>query len=579
MGLLISYEVSETSVGMHLLRSTRVWFLSLACSACSGQLMNNTAVPVAGSSDSPGGMTTSMPMPDEPRPTVKEAFNCSNPDNATLGGRRIWRLTRAQFDNAIAALWGSKKTFAAKLSEEVGQNGFLNSASGLRVRGTEASQFQAAAAELALEAGGQFATVFGCAVGKGSDLACQKAFVETFGLKAFRRPLSVDEKLRYQKLFADLLVLQDEKTALQGVIEAMLQSPNFLFRTELGDVAKADRSTLNAFEVASALAFSLTDAPPDETLLKTAADQSLLSAEVRVAQSVRLQQTAKGLQTTLNFYRAWLRYQELSTMLKDPSVVTKFDSLRLKLSAEMDETIADTVKSLDAKALFETKSVFLSTDTAPLWTQTPPSASGSSKVTLSDPNRKGVLTSPAVMSVLATDSRTSMVARGKFVREQMFCDVERDPPGDADLTVPPLVAGTTRRAQLDAKTKGSACVGCHALYNPVGFGLEDFDAVGRYRSTENGLAIDSSGALIGLGDVDGPFQGGLELSERLASSSDVKRCLSIQMFRYLLGRSEAAADGCALKSAHQRFETAAFALKGLPTHLFASPQFIQRRLE
>jgi Protein of unknown function (DUF1592)/Protein of unknown function (DUF1588)/Protein of unknown function (DUF1595)/Protein of unknown function (DUF1585)/Protein of unknown function (DUF1587) len=514
----------------------------------------------------------------DPGAPVTQAFECKDTETSTLGSRRIWRLTRGQYDSAAQALWGSKKTFAAQLSEEVGQNGFLNSATGLRVRSAEVTQFQKAASELAQEAAGTaFSAVFPCGPGKGSDGACQKQFVERMGSQAFRRPLTSAETTRYQSLFGSLLTLQDEKLAVQGVIEAMLQSPYFLFRTELGVDGIGDRTVLTPYEVASAMSFALTDASPDEALRKAAADGSLMDEAVRKQHSIRLLATDRGRGTALQFYRFWLRYRELATLEKSETLVPDFPSIRGPLLNEIDALVTEAIEKDDFAALFSSNHAFLSKATAALWDEPAPASNGSLRVSLSSSSpRKGILSHPALLSLLATDSRTSIVARGKFVREQFFCDVERDPPGDADLTVPVLTQGLSRRAQLVAKTAPAECASCHVLYNPAGFGMEDFDAVGRFRTQENGLPIDASGELVVLGDADGPFRGTAALATKIARSSDAKRCVSVQMFRYLMGRSESAQDGCALKEAHRQFELAQFRLGGLPMHLLTSPQFIQR---
>ncbi len=545
----------------------------LVLAGCAGKV---SLVGTAATGGGAGGSDT-----EEPRVPAAQAFECMDSDTSTLGSRRIWRLTRRQYDSAAQSLWGSKKTFAAQLSEEVGQNGFLNSAVGLRVRNAEVTQFQQAASELAQEAAGAaFSTVFPCGPGKGADAACQKQFVERFGSQAFRRPLNVAESTRYQSLFGALLTLQDEKLAVQGVVEAMLQSPYFLFRTELGAESVNDRTVLTPHEVASAMSFALTDSSPDEALQKAAADGTLMDTAVRKQQATRLLGTARGQQTALQFYRFWLRYREVAALEKSAALVPNFQSLRGPLLNETDAMVSEAIEKDDVSALFSSTHAFVSKETATLWDEPAPASTGISRVVLSAKSpRKGILSHPALMSLLATDSRTSIVARGKFVREQFFCDVERDPPGDADLTVPVLPQGLSRRTQLDAKTSPAECASCHVLYNPAGFGMEDFDAVGRFRTQENGLPIDASGALFYLGDADGPFQGTAALSTKIASSGDVKRCISLQMFRYLVGRSESAQDGCVLKEAHRQFETAQFRLNALPAHLVTSPQFIQRRTQ
>jgi Protein of unknown function (DUF1588)/Protein of unknown function (DUF1592)/Protein of unknown function (DUF1595)/Protein of unknown function (DUF1587)/Protein of unknown function (DUF1585) len=549
---------------------------ALTFAGCEGIAVSKQPIP-------PEQPVPTMTPVVEPQPEpVKagEAFACADPTTATTGSRRIWRLTRTQYDNSIRQLLGTTKSFSDRLSGDVGQHLFLNSADGLRVRSTEASQFHDAAAELALEVSTtRFATIFPCGVGKGADATCQKNFVEGFGAKAFRRPLTSAEVTRYQTLFGALLTLKNEALAVQGVVEAMLQSPHFLFRTELGADGASAITTLTPNEVASAMSYSLTDSSPDADLMKAAADGTLLQSSTRVQQAERLLQTAQGNTTSLNFYRTWLRYQEIRQLDKDASVIANFAALRLKLADEMDLTMTDNIRNGDVSALLSSSSMFVSKDTAPFWNVTMTLTATPQRVTLDPTVRSGILTSPAVVSVLASTNRTSMVARGKFVREQLMCDAERDPPANADLSVPAPMAGVSRREQLSAKTSGQACASCHSLYNPIGFGMEELDAVGRFRTDDNLVTVDNSGALVDLAEVTGPFRGTAQLSQRLAQSATLKRCLSVQLFRYLEGRSENLNDSCALKDAHAHFEGDAFRLKHASAGLFSSPSFIQRRQE
>jgi hypothetical protein len=183
------------------------------------------------------------------------------------------------------------------------------------------------------------------------------------------------------------------------------------------------------------------------------------------------------------------------------------------------------------------------------------------------------------MSVLAARTRTSPVNRGRFVRERLLCHRIAEPPPDVDTQLPALDPGLTARQQLDAKTSAAACAGCHSLMNPIGFGFEALDGIGRARTNDNGLPIDDSGTLTSTRDIDGPFRGTAELTLKLASSGQVQECLAVQGFRYVLGRPEASADACAITQIRDRFVAGGLDLKQLYLAIASNEAFVTRKAD
>ena len=183
------------------------------------------------------------------------------------------------------------------------------------------------------------------------------------------------------------------------------------------------------------------------------------------------------------------------------------------------------------------------------------------------------------MAVLAARTRTSPVNRGRFVRQKLLCHHIPDPPGNVDTSLPVLDPGLTARQQLDQKTSGAACSGCHALMNPVGFGFERLDGIGRLRSDDNGVAVDESGALSGTRDIDGPFSGATELAGKLATSAQVQECLAVQAFRYTLGRPESQGDACTLVEVRDRLASSGGNLRELYLAIAATESFRTRKAD
>ncbi|MGB1017146.1 MAG: DUF1588 domain-containing protein, partial [Nannocystaceae bacterium] len=159
------------------------------------------------------------------------------------------------------------------------------------------------------------------------------------------------------------------------------------------------------------------------------------------------------------------------------------------------------------------------------------------RVELDPTQRAGILTQLSVLAGHATASESSPIRRGKLVREQLLCEPLNPPPPTADISLPAPDPDATTRERFAQHTADPTCAGCHTQIDPIGFGLENYDALGRYRSEENGFAIDASGEVVGS-DIEGGFVGAIELAHQLAESEQVRRCVARQWYRYALGRAE-----------------------------------------
>jgi hypothetical protein len=191
----------------------------------------------------------------------------------------------------------------------------------------------------------------------------------------------------------------------------------------------------------------------------------------------------------------------------------------------------------------------------------------------------GILTLRAPLAVLAKRNQTSPVLRGKFVREQLLCEHIDPPPADVNVMVPELDPNLTTRERFTQHSVDERCAGCHVMMDPIGFGLENYDAVGNFRDNENGTAIDATGSIEQgeAADVAGPFNGPAELGERLAQSEAQKRCTVKNWFRYTNGRAETPADACELAALGERFAAQNHDVKELIVALTQTSAFLHRR--
>jgi hypothetical protein len=191
----------------------------------------------------------------------------------------------------------------------------------------------------------------------------------------------------------------------------------------------------------------------------------------------------------------------------------------------------------------------------------------------------GLLTLRAPLALLAKRDQTSPVLRGKFVREQLLCEHVQPPPANINVKLPDLDPNLSTRERFSQHSTDNACAGCHTLMDPIGFGLENYDAVGNWRDSEGGEPIDATGAIEPGDDlaVAGPFDGPAELGERLAGSEAVKRCMVTNWFRFAFGRGEAASDACELSALANRFASSNYNVKELIVALTQTSAFLHRR--
>jgi hypothetical protein len=193
-----------------------------------------------------------------------------------------------------------------------------------------------------------------------------------------------------------------------------------------------------------------------------------------------------------------------------------------------------------------------------------------------DGTAAGILTLPIVMAVQGKPDESSPIYRGRFVREALLCQQLPAPPANIP-PAPTVMAGVSTRERSAQHASDPTCAGCHMLLDQVGFGFENYDTLGRYRTEDGGKPIDASGQLVGTRDANGPFNGVQELAEKLAGSAEVKECVTRQWFRFAISRFEQPVDGCSMKSLLDRFDAAGQDLNTLPQAIVQTDAFLYRR--
>jgi hypothetical protein len=507
------------------------------------------------------------------------------------GPTPIRRLTRVEYNNTIYQLFGdnSKPANAFPPDEEAG--GFDNQADVLVVSPLLAENYLSAAENLAVthtpSLMQQLPNCQGNSVNQATCTSDAEAFVRSFGKLVFRRPLTEDEVQTYVELFAKGTALDQEpyspKMGVQLVVQALLQSPNFIYRVEFGmaDPSEGDVVELTHYEIASRLSYLLWNSMPD-ALLFEAADAELLHDPAEIeAQARRMLDTPRAREAVRNFHRQWLHLDEIEPVIlangKDPDIYPEFyhglPSLwRSETEAFIDHAVFEEDANLEF--LFTAPYTMMNEELADFYGVDGPKGVEFTRVDLDPSKYAGFMTHPGLMALFAKPNRSSPIHRGKFVRETILCQTPPTPPDN--VPEPPSVdESQTTREQFAEHSENPVCAGCHSLMDPIGFGFEHFDGIGRYRDTEWGLEVDAAGELQGT-DIDGTFNGAVELAHLLASSEQVKACVVNQWFKFGYGRFETDEDECSVDEIHAAFAASNYDIKELIIALTLTDAFRYR---
>lgn len=418
---------------------------------------------------------------------------------------------------------------------------------GQRVDPVLADKLDAAAQALVTEAqgNGKLAALSPCATSTGSaGEACAKAFVQSFGAKAYRRPLTADEIAGLVSSSATSVyhVGADGYTYADGIgllTRVLLQSAGFLYLTELGDAPTGSTVTLNANEIAASLSYLLTSGPPDDTLLGNASSGLLASADGREAEARRLITSPAGRAHFVRVVREWLGIENVARREKAQSVYPDFAGVASSMEEE-SRAFIDEVLNNSTGTLAELLTADWTIVDGPLAAVYGVTSAGAGKRTsLSTVKRRGILNQGAFLSVFANNNSSHPVFRGVAIMRRIACLNLRD-PGALGIVVSFPAADTTKttRARFETHAADPQCASCHDTIDNIGFALENFDGMGKARTTENNLPVNTKVTLNAGSDIDGTYADSNALAAALAQSPSVQACLARQIFHSAAGRSD-----------------------------------------
>jgi hypothetical protein len=368
---------------------------------------------------------------------------------------------------------------------------------------------------------------------RAADTPCFRQFVETFGRRALRRPLATADVDLFDRFIDHAETAGDFWIAIDSALRAFLQHPEFLYRVELGEVAPNDPAAfkLNDWELGTRLSYLLWGStPPDWLLDATQAGELSTSEGVRAA-AVKLLEDDKSRGRVARFHSMWMGYERL------PHAPTLSAAMQQETMALLDRELFDE-RGAWINVLRSTDT-YLNTELAQHYSLPEP-AGGEGWVPYADSGRRGLLSQGSFLSAVPKFSGTSPTQRGLLIRTRLFCQEIQTPPPDlgVDVDMPPEGPDPNAcKIERYNMWKTDGCKSCHALMDPVGFGLEAYDTAGRFRATETDrtdCAIDGNGELAGVGSFNGPG----ELGELMIEAGGVDECVATQLYRLALGRTE-----------------------------------------
>jgi polyisoprenoid-binding protein YceI len=492
--------------------------------------------------------------------------------------RRLRLLTNREYANTINDLLNinTGATIAASFEPDTEVKGFDNNAEASKINNGRMDAYWNAAKQVAETV--SLTNLMTCSTGTARD-QCANTFVPAFGKKAFRRPLVAAEQTSYSNLFR--LGASNEAGA-RLVIQSMLSSPNFLYRAEIGSVVSGT-SNLTAYETANLLSYTFTGSMPDATLF-TEADNNRLTTPVQLrTQAERLLATTKAASQFSHFGLQWLHVDDVANLQRDKTLYPQFtQAIGTAMKTELETFLNELFLKPGYKMadVFNPGFTFVNGTLASYYGMNGVTGTNFQKINTNS-QRGGVLAMGAVTATLATVTGSHPIHRGLLVRRNLLCQEFAPPPPNVG-EVEPLNPNKPTRERFAAHTNNPNCQSCHQYIDDIGFGFENYDAVGRFRTTEgNNIAINASGTISGLAVMTESDNysftdlRGLSTVLATAGAEPTSKCLTKQYHRFATGISEP--NECAVNASYSRWQNKSTDLRDMMLETVTSPTFLTRK--
>jgi hypothetical protein len=459
----------------------------------------------------------------------------STVDTACLHlSRRLSLLTARQYGKSVRDLLGLGA--APHLSSAGGNADALFHGGSERVSAAMAFELHVIAAAAAEEATESLDALTRCD-GQDED-TCAADFAARFGARAFRRPLDPGEA---EKLLAVYHVGKEQDQSFRGgiqlMVQAILEAPSFLYRTELGTAGEDGTWRLTSYELMTELSFFLSDTVPDDQLWEAAQSGRLDDVAGVQAEVDRLLADPTVRANVVEIFLRWMGTRQLGLQKNDP---TFSPALRASMITETEMYVDRMLftEGADLAGFFTSRATWVDQGLADLYGVTYPGAVGDGflQVELPADRRAGFLTQPSLMATYAETGETSVVRRGLFVYRNVLCQTVSPPPAEA-AAVAEEIAKTehTQRGRAEARMENQICGACHKSFDPYGVLFENYDAIGRYRTEADGEPVDASWDVERPQSLAGPTANAIALVDRLARNPEVAACTTEQLLAYAVG--------------------------------------------
>ena len=494
------------------------------------------------------------------------------------------RLTVLEYGNTVADLLGVdiRPEATEQLPPELRADGFTNTSSGLitTLGHIEAYDTLATiAVERIPDLSGFVGEYTSC---QEFTPQCESEFVENFGLRAFRRPVSEDERDALVSVFS---AAQDEnETFADGaglVTQAMMQSPAFLYRLE-DEVSGNGARELGGYALATRLSYLIWAGPPDTALLDAAGADSLRSDAEVEAQVDRMLADPKARAASQAFVDDWLNLARLNGLPRDPELFPDWttniaDAMVDETHSFFDALVWDDVRPL--MDLFVGQEAWLTPELATYY-GLEPQGEGMQRYDVSDrPERGGLLTQGSMLTIGGNES--SMVARGLFIFESVLCQHPTSPPPGVDTVPPDIEPGSSQRDISEVRTTDSTCASCHLQFEPLSWGLGRYLADGTFAEQDHlGNLLREDGFLRLPGSADElPYENSAEMMTLLAEADATRECMASKTTQFAIGRALTGDDDCTMEQLQTRFAQSDGTWRDLVVAIALSPGFRSVRVE
>lgn len=491
------------------------------------------------------------PRPVDPRLPVDPNLPLEALRELPAPSSRLARLSVGEYENTARDFLGAQQSLGITTGfvADSSSTTFNNNGGNLVVTSAEWQDFQTAAEELARQA--TLTTQSLTAAAGGTLPADAATLIRALGRRAFRRPLSAAEVTAYTTLFASgptyYAALPAQQAGARMVLEAMLQSPHFLYRVELSTEVVVGVIPVSGVELASRLSYALWQSMPDDELLRAGEDGSLTTVDVYTAQATRLLSDVRARDAVAAFHAQLLGTSRYADLTRSVTLFPEFSvALRESMRQEQQRFVEAQIFTEHAglEGLFTSPTSYVDANLARVYGLAGNFDATFQKITFNDGRRGGLFTQIGFLAANATSTESDPIHRGVFMNHKLLCAPLPAPPNVVPMLprADPSVPKTLRTRITEFTGAGTCGAGCHStMINPAGFAYEHYDALGRWRELDNGLPVNAADSYTFEGKPR-TFDGAASFANVMLEEPMAHRCYAQHWVEFLHGRGLGEAD-------------------------------------